>query len=194
MTPQPMTVSVTTPADPPGTAALRGAVRQRIRVVPDFPEPGIQFQDLTPVFGDPELVRRLAATFTAAFSGAFDRVLAIEARGFVLGTAVAAAADRPLVLARKKGKLPGPVHRADYALEYGTATLEIQRDALAPGDRVLVVDDVLATGGTFAAAGALVADGGATVAGYAVAASIAGLDGAARLAPDRVFSLLTTAD
>ncbi|MCZ0975769.1 adenine phosphoribosyltransferase [Streptomyces albulus] len=193
MTPQPTTVPLTTPADPPGTAALRGAVRQRIRVVPDFPEPGIQFQDLTPVFGDPELVRRLAATFTAAFSGAFDRVLAIEARGFVLGTAVAAAADRPSSSpGRRASSRPGAPRR--LRLEYGTATLEIQRDALAPGDRVLVVDDVLATGGTFAAAGALVADGGATVAGYAVAASIAGLDGAARLAPDRVFSLLTTAD
>ncbi|MFH8570337.1 adenine phosphoribosyltransferase [Streptomyces sp. NPDC017993] len=192
MTPQHTMSTEITPTAPSGAAALRAAVRQRIRVFPDFPQPGIQFQDLTPVFGDPALVRRLATAFTEVFAGAFDRVLAIEARGFILGTAVAAAADRPLILARKKGKLPGPVHRAEYELEYGTATLEIQRDALAPGARVLVVDDVLATGGTFAAAGALVTGGGGDIAGYAVAASIGGLDGAARLAPARVFSLLTT--
>jgi adenine phosphoribosyltransferase len=171
---------------------LADDLKDGIRVFPDFPQPGILFQDLVPVFERPALVRRLAEAFAATCR--FDRVLAVEARGFILGTAVAAAGDRPLALARKKGKLPGPVHRVDYALEYGTATLETQRDAFAAGDRVLVVDDVLATGGTLAAAGELVAHAGAEVAGYAVAVTIDGLGGPDRLAPASVFSILTVKD
>jgi adenine phosphoribosyltransferase len=118
-------------------------------------------------------------------------VLAVEARGFIVGTTTADVSGRPLTLARKRGKLPGPVRAAHYALEYGQATLEIQDDAFAPGERVLVVDDVLATGGTLAVAGELVRGGGATVAGYAVVLQLAELGGAARLAPAPVFSLLT---
>ena len=173
-------------ADPGLAADLQAG----IKVFPDFPRPGIRFQDLTPVFGDPALVRRLAEAFTACFSGAFDRVMAVEARGFVLGTALAAAADRPLVLARKAGKLPGPVDRVEYELEYGKATLEAQLGAVGAGDRVLVVDDLLATGGTLAAAGELVTRAGGEVAGYAVAVTLEGLGGAARLAPARICSIL----
>lgn len=170
---------------------LAGAVGSLTRVFPDFPRPGIKFQDLMPVFAHPALLRRTAGAVTAAFEGAFDKVLAVEARGFVLGTIVADVSGRPLVLARKPGKLPGPVHAVDYDLEYGTATLQIQADAVEPGDRVLVVDDVLATGGTAAAARDLVVHGGGRIAGYAVLATLTGLGGAERLAPDHVFSLLS---
>ncbi|MFD9864831.1 adenine phosphoribosyltransferase [Streptomyces alboflavus] len=172
------------------TSSLTDELRSAIRFVPDFPEPGVQFQDLTPVFGRPALVRRLSEAVVDAYHGAFDRVLAVEARGFVLGTAVAAASGLPLALARKQGKLPGPVHRADYTLEYGTATLELQHDAVAPGDRVLIVDDVLATGGTLAAAAELVTAADGRVTGHAVITSVPGLGGAARLAPARVVTLL----
>jgi adenine phosphoribosyltransferase len=174
----------------PDTTRLDAELSTAIRVFPDFPTEGVQFQDLTPVFADPDLLRRLADAVAAAFDGGFDRVLAVEARGFVLGTAVAARSGRPLVLARKPGKLPGPVHRAEYALEYGASALELQRDALRPADRVLVVDDVLATGGTLAAAGALVAASGAEVVGYAVVSVVAGLGGLDRLGPTRVFAVL----
>lgn len=176
----------------PETTALTDAIEASIRLFPDFPKPGVQFQDLTPVFGQPSLVRGVAEAFTGTFLGRFDRVLAVEARGFILGTAVAILSDRPLALARKANKLPGPVHRAEYALEYGTATLELQKDTLAPGERVLVVDDVLATGGTFAAARELILGSGAAVAGYAVVTAIPGLGGEARLAPEQVFSLMST--
>jgi adenine phosphoribosyltransferase len=108
----------------------------------------------------------------------------------VLGTAVSGVTGCPLVLARKQGKLPGPVRGARYDLEYGTATLEVQRDALGTGDRVLVVDDVLAAGGTLTAAKALVTGCGAEVAGFAVVVEIEGLGGATALAPVRVFSVL----
>jgi adenine phosphoribosyltransferase len=167
----------------PVTTDLAADLAAASRVFPDFPRPGIQFRDLHPVFADPRLVRRIAEAFAAEFAGRYDRVLAVEARGFLLGTALALLADRPLVLARKAGKLPGPVHRADYALEYGTATLEIQRDAVATAERVLVVDDILATGGTLAAAGRLVAAAGGEVAGYAVIARIDGVPLLADLAP-----------
>lgn len=175
---------------PTKTKDLADELSAAVRVFPDFPRPGIQFQDLAPVFARPDLVTRLAEAFTTEYAGEFERVVAVEARGFVLGTAVAAVGQRPLALARKKGKLPGPVHRVDYALEYGTATLEIQQDALLAGNRVLVVDDVLATGGTLAAVGALVAACGARVAGYAVAMVIDGLGGEPLLAPIPVFSVL----
>ncbi|GAA2671980.1 adenine phosphoribosyltransferase [Streptomyces lunalinharesii] len=165
-------------------------LRSALRTFPDFPKPGINFQDFTPVFAQPRLLRRIAESLAAAYDGEFDRVLAVEARGFVLGTTVAAVADRPLALARKKGKLPGPVFSAAYDLAYGTDTLELQQDAFAPGERVLVVDDVLASGGTLAAAAGLVAECRAQLVGFSVVMSLAGLDGAARLAPARVFSLL----
>lgn len=170
---------------------LADMIRDTVRVVPDFPQPGITFLDLCPVFARPALLTALAGAMTDAFAGAFDRVLAIEARGFILGTAVACHADRPLVLVRKSGKLPGPVESVRYDLEYGSAELQIQRDVLRPGERVLVVDDVLATGGTMAAVGELIHRSGATVTGYTVAVAISGLGGVDRLGSSQVFSVLS---
>ncbi|MBN6038812.1 adenine phosphoribosyltransferase [Amycolatopsis sp. 195334CR] len=161
--------------------ALAADVVAALREFPDFPEPGVLFQDLSPVFADPVLLRRIARAVVTRFDGGFDVVLAIEARGFPLGALVAAESERPLVLARKPGKLPGPVHRVRYALEYGRTTLEIQRDALAAGARVLLVDDVLATGGTLVAAAELVHLAGAEATGCAVVVAIRGLGGAGKL-------------
>lgn len=171
--------------------ALAGELRSRVRVHQDFPSSGVLFQDLCPVLATPRLLRRLAEAVASRFASVFDVVLAVEARGFVLGTAVAQVAGAPLVLARKRGKLPGPVHTVDYTLEYGNTTLETQRGAFAAGARVLVVDDVLATGGTLLAARELVRRGQGVIAGYAVLLTIPGLGGAARLAPAEVFSVAT---
>lgn len=165
-----------------------------VRAVPDFPSQGIVFQDLCPVLAEPELLGRIADALLERFAGGFDAVLAVEARGFVFGAALAAAGATPLVLVRKPGKLPGPVFRVSYALEYGRAELQLQRDAFVPGTRLLVVDDVLATGGTLAAAGELVTTAHGSVTAYAVIITIPGLGGAARLAPAEVFSLTSARD
>ncbi|KAA2252845.1 adenine phosphoribosyltransferase [Solihabitans fulvus] len=174
------------PADP-----VADDVLAHLRAYPDYPSPGVLFQDLSPVLARPGLLARVADAVVVRFGGAFDTVLAIEARGFVLGAAVAQATGTSLVLARKPGKLPGQVHRVRYSLEYGEAALELQRGAFGPGARVLLVDDVLATGGTLAAAGELVAlEHGRTV-GYAVVVAISALGGARRLAPLDSFALVT---
>ena len=144
-------------------------LRARIRDVADFPEPGIVFKDVTPLLAD-------HGAFTAAVEGLaapyrterIDTVAGIEARGFIFGAPVAQLLGVGFVPVRKKGKLPGDVVAASYDLEYGSATIEVTADAFAPGDRVLVVDDVLATGGTAAATVDLVRRCGAEVAGIAV--------------------------
>lgn len=174
------------------TGQVARDVLAAVRTIPDFPRQGIVFQDLCPALAAPGLLGRITNTLLARFTGRFDAVLAVEARGFVFGAALASAGAAPLVLARKPGKLPGPVSRASYALEYGEAELQLQRDAFAPGARLLVVDDVLATGGTLAAAGRLVTSAAGRIAGYAVIMTIAGLGGAERLAPAEVFSLTST--
>ncbi|MBB4763055.1 adenine phosphoribosyltransferase [Amorphoplanes digitatis] len=166
-------------------------LKSAVRVYPDFPTPGIAFQDLAPLYGTPGLLGRLGEALARSFPQGYEVVLAVEARGFVIGTAVAMAAGRPLVLARKQGKLPGPLHRTEYALEYGSAVLTIQHAAVPPGAKVLVVDDVLATGGTLAAAARLVEEAGAAVSGFGVVLDIEALGARARLAPVPVVSLLT---
>jgi adenine phosphoribosyltransferase len=177
------------PTDP--AEQLSRDVVARLRPYPDFPEPGVLFQDLCPVFADPALLNRVVSAVLARYSGAFDVVLGVEARGFVLATAVAQLSGRPLVLARKPGKLPGRLHQVRYSLEYGHAALETQQDAFPRGARVLLVDDVLATGGTLEAAAKLVSLGGGLVAGYAVVVTIAPLGGPARLSAQPAFSVLT---
>jgi adenine phosphoribosyltransferase len=172
-------------------ATLVAALSEHVKVVPDFPRPGIYFQDLSPIFARPLLLAGIGKAIDEAFAGSFDRVLAIEARGFVLGAVVACHGGYPLVLARKQGKLPGPTHSVAYDLEYGRATLEIQHDAVRPEERVIVVDDVLATGGTMAAGSKLVEQAGAVVAGCAVVLRIAPLAGERRLSPLPVFSIMS---
>lgn len=174
--------------------------------VPDHPEPGVLFRDLTPVFADGPAFRRVADGLAApadsdpraaAVSGAgdrppFDLVVGVEARGFLLGAAVALTAGVGVVLVRKAGKLPRERIAADYVLEYGTATLELHADAIRPGQRVLVVDDVLATGGTLAATVALVEQLGGVVAAVSVVVELAALSGRERIAPHTVHALWTT--
>lgn len=122
-----------------------------IAEIPDYPEPGVLFRDVTPVLADADALRAVTDALLAPFAGGFDVVAGVEARGFLLAGAVATVAGVGLVPIRKSGKLPRPAARAEYELEYGRAALEVSAD-LAPGARVLVVDDVLATGGTFGAA------------------------------------------
>jgi adenine phosphoribosyltransferase len=173
--------------------------------VPDFPVPGVLFRDLTPVFADPVGFRRMVEGLTvpqdgdpraAAVAGAgdpgFDVVVGVEARGFLLAAAVALGAGVGVVPVRKAGKLPRTAVSAEYALEYGTATLELHADALQPGQRVLVVDDVLATGGTLGAAVGLVEQLGAVVTAVSVVIELAALGGRQRVAPHAVHALWTT--
>ena len=153
-----------------------------IRDVPDFPTPGIMFKDITPLLDDGDALRWAADTLADRFSDtAFDRVAGIEARGFILGAAVAYRLGLGFTAFRKPGKLPYDTRSVDYELEYGTASLEAHTDALAPGQRVLIVDDVLATGGTAAAAVELAQMAGAVVVGIGFLIELAFLGGRAKL-------------
>ncbi|TFV75592.1 adenine phosphoribosyltransferase [Blastococcus sp. CT_GayMR19] len=194
----------TVPREPADAATPIDALIAGLAVdVPDFPEPGVLFRDLTPVFADGPAFRRvidgLAEPSVAdprAAAGpcerAFDVVVGVEARGFLLAAAVAYDAGVGVVLVRKAGKLPRASLAADYTLEYGTATLELHADAIRPGQRVLVVDDVLATGGTLGAAIALVEGAGGVVAAVSVIIELAALGGRERIAPHAVHALWTT--
>lgn len=156
---------------------------------PDYPVPGVVFRDLAAVYAEPGLLAELADHVIRHFGEAFDRILAVESRGFVLGSALAARSGVPLTLARKPGKLPGPVHEAAYSLEYGIDRLELQKGAITPGERVVCVDDVLATGGTLNAAACLVEAGGGELAGLVVAVVLAGLGGRERLSKYPLLAL-----
>jgi len=158
--------------------------------VPDFPKPGIVFKDLSPLFADGAAFRQTVDAI-ADHPGGFDLVAGIEARGFLLAAGVAYAAGVALVPVRKAGKLPRTTHAESYDLEYGTATLEIHTDAFLPGHRALIVDDVLATGGTAAATVALVQRSGAAVAGVTFLLELGFLDGRSRLLGQTVRALLS---
>lgn len=153
------------------------------RTIPDHPQPGVTFQDLTPVLADPIALAAVADAIAAPFLGDFDLIAGIEARGFPFAAAAAARSGTGLMLLRKHGKLPGDTHAEDYALEYGTDRLEVHVGQVPPGSRVLIVDDVLATGGTLAAASRLIERGGWQVAGIAVVLELGFLGGRARLSP-----------
>jgi adenine phosphoribosyltransferase len=160
--------------------------------VPDFPRPGIVFKDLMPLFADGRAFRRVVDGIVEHYGAdGFDVVAGVEARGFVVAAAIAYATGTGVVPVRKAGKLPRPAFAASYALEYGEATLEVHRDAFVAGQRVLVVDDVLATGGTAGAALDLVERAGGTVAGFTVLMELGFLKGRERLSPRTVHALLT---
>jgi adenine phosphoribosyltransferase len=163
-----------------------------VRDVPDFPKPGILFRDITPMLLDPGLFRRAVRLMTAPFKTArVDRVMAIESRGFILGAPIALSLGAALVPARKPGKLPWRRHRVEYELEYGTDAIEVHEDAIGRGHRVLIVDDVLATGGTAAAAARAVEKAGGRLVGLTFLIELAVLQGRKRLGKSKVASLLT---
>ena len=168
----------------------------RIRDVPDYPKPGIVFKDITPLLADPKAFRAMTGEFARLIREArATKVVGLEARGFILAAPAAVEAEVGFIPVRKAGKLPGAVHAVSYALEYGEATLEIHQDSFQPGDRVLIVDDVLATGGTAAAAVEAIRRCGAAPVGVAVLLELAFLAGRARLTADSpelpVTALLT---
>jgi adenine phosphoribosyltransferase len=163
-----------------------------VRDVPDFPQEGIVFKDITPLLADPIAFSTVIDLIVVHFGrGNVDKVVGIEARGFILASPVAYHFGAGFVPVRKKDKLPWETETADYALEYGTATLEIHRDAVAPGERVLVVDDVLATGGTAAATAQLVERIGGKVIGIACLIELGFLNGRNKLEGHDLFSLIT---
>jgi adenine phosphoribosyltransferase len=167
------------------------ALRSRIRHVPDFPKTGILFYDVTTLLRDPEGFRMAIDSMSAPYRDrAIDVVVGIESRGFILGSAVADRIGAGFVPVRKLGKLPAATVRASYALEYGTDSLEMHRDAVEPGQRVLVVDDLLATGGTSSATVALVKEVGGTVEGLAFLIELVDLNGRSRLPGEEVMAVL----
>jgi adenine phosphoribosyltransferase len=170
---------------------LDALLRSEVREVEDWPQPGVSFKDITPLLADHTA---FAAVIDAIVShhgrGTIDKVAGIEARGFIIAAAVAYHFGAGFVPVRKAGKLPSPVHAATYALEYGEAILEVHRDAFVHGERVLLVDDVLATGGTVGAAADLVARAGGEVAGCSVLLELTALGGRQRLPGLDVHALL----
>ena len=162
-----------------------------IRDVPDFPQEGVNFKDITPLLADPTAFSSAVDAIVVSFGrGQIDKVVGIEARGFIIAAPVAYHFGAGFVPLRKAGKLPAETMSQDYELEYGTETLEVHADAFQPGERVLVVDDVLATGGTARAACQLVEGAGAKVVGLAFAIELSFLEGATKLSGYDYVSLL----
>ena len=174
-------------ADPDVSADYESLIRN----VPDFPQPGVLFRDITPLLSDPGALRAVVKDLAAPFRDqGIDRVAAIEARGYLLGAPVAVELGAGLVPIRKIGKLPFDTYQVEYALEYGQAAIEMHRDGLEDHHRVLLVDDVLATGGTMAAAINLVEQSGATIAGIAFLIELKDLGGRDFLKPYNAVSLM----
>lgn len=179
----------------PVTAAAGGSVAEvvqsHLRDIPDFPEPGVSFKDFTPLLSDGAALRVVVRDIAGRCDGRLDLIAGIEARGFIIGAAVAYELGIGFVPVRKVGKLPGKTLQATYDLEYGSAVIEVHADAFAAGERVLVVDDVLATGGTAEATCELLERAGAVVAGVEVVVELGFLAGRARLAGRSVHTILT---
>ncbi len=176
---------------PDGREALAADVRAAVRDVPDFPKPGIVFKDITPVLSDAALFTRVTESMGAGAAALqVSHVVAIESRGFIFGAPVAQSLGVPFVPVRKPGKLPHRRVREEYALEYGTDVLEMHEDALGAGARVLVVDDVLATGGTAAATRRLVERAGGVVVAFAFVIDLTFLNGRQKLAGSSVDAIV----
>jgi len=176
-----------TAAQTPDIAAL---IASHIRDVPDYPQPGVVFKDITPLLAEPAAFAAVVDALSTVF-GPVDKVAGIEARGFILAAPVAYRTAAGFVPVRKQGKLPAATFAQEYKLEYGTATLEVHQDAFQPGERVLIVDDVLATGGTARATASLVERCDAEVAGIAVLMELSFLNGRSALSGLDVRALLT---
>lgn len=164
----------------------------KIRVIPDYPKPGVSFKDITPLMQDAAALGDAIDQVAKHFAGSnIAHVVGIESRGFIFGAAIAYALKAGFIPVRKPGKLPHDTHRCEYELEYGTDALEIHKDAVAPGERVLIIDDVLATGGTAAAAVELVDKLGGEVVGLGFLIELGFLNGRDRLPGREILSLVT---
>ncbi|MGY8869456.1 MAG: adenine phosphoribosyltransferase [Pseudomonadales bacterium] len=157
-------------------------IKSVIRSLPDWPEPGVVFRDITPIFKDPKALRMVADAFIQRYMDSdLTHIACIDARGFLIASIMAYQMQKPLVLVRKKGKLPGETVHQEYKLEYGTAAVEMQIDSVGPGDRVLVFDDLIATGGTILAACTLIKKLGAQVIESAALVDLPDLNGSIRI-------------
>jgi adenine phosphoribosyltransferase len=166
--------------------------KSKIRDIPDFPTPGILFKDITPLLADPRAFHIVLDSIAERFIGEHvDAIVGVEARGFIFGGALAARLNASFVPARKPGKLPAESDRVSYKTEYSTAELEMHKNSIKRGARVVVVDDVLATGGTAKASAELVATQGGEVVAYAFVIELSFLNGKKVLAPSRVESVIT---
>ena len=170
--------------------AMHDELKAAIRSVPDFPKPGIIFKDITPVLANGPLYAKVIDAFAERYRGKIDRVIAMESRGFLFGAPLATTLGVGLAIARKPGKLPWKTHQVRYALEYGHDILETHVDAIEKGSRVLVIDDLLATGGTALAAAQLVERQGGEVIELAFVIELGFLPGRQKLAPRPVYSML----
>jgi adenine phosphoribosyltransferase len=168
---------------------IEATITAHVRDVSDYPKPGVLFKDITPLLGDADAFGDVVEAMAAIF-GPVDKVVGIEARGFILAAPVAYEIRAGFVPVRKKGKLPSVTFAEEYELEYGTATLEVHQDAFEPGERVLIVDDVLATGGTARATASLIRQAGAQVVGVAVLMELSFLNGREAIPDLEVRSLL----
>ena len=167
-------------------------LKDYVTTIPDFPEPGIMFRDITTILQNADGLQLAIDTLQEMVKDLdFDVIAGAESRGFCFGAPLAYNLHKPLVLIRKKGKLPRETYSADYALEYGTATLEMHTDAITPGQKVLLIDDLIATGGTTNAMIELIKKAGGETAGVAVIMELAGLAGRAAIAPYPLFSAIT---
>ncbi|MBN3564801.1 adenine phosphoribosyltransferase [Aliamphritea spongicola] len=169
-------------------------IKSVMRTIPDWPEPGIMFRDITPLFKDPKALRMISDAFIQRYIDSdITHIASIDARGFLIGSIMAYQLNIPLVLVRKKGKLPGETVSQEYKLEYGSATVEMQSDAVAEGDKVLIFDDLIATGGTVLAASTIVKELGASVAEVATLINLPDLQGSRKIqeAGIPVYSLMS---
>jgi adenine phosphoribosyltransferase len=173
------------------TASIADLIASRLRDIPDFPVPGVVFKDFTPLLSDGPAFRAVVQDISSRYVGQVDVIVGIEARGFILGAAVAYELGIGFVPVRKAGKLPGETHSAEYQLEYGSAVIEVHMDAFIAGARVLVMDDVLATGGTAAATCDLIERAGANIAAIEVVLELGFLNGRSKLPGRTVHSMLT---
>lgn len=168
------------------------SIKRLIRDIPDFPTPGVLFRDITPLLADPAGLALAVELMTNPYrDAAIDVVVGAESRGFIFGTAIARSLNTGFIPVRKPGKLPGKTMRQEYELEYGTDALEIHCDAFSKGQNVLIVDDLLATGGTLLACRDLVRSLGGIIAGISVLIELSDLNGASKLEPDQVTSVLS---
>ena len=169
---------------------IEALINAHVRDIQDYPQPGVLFKDITPLLSDEEAFGAIVEALAASF-GPVDKVVGIEARGFILAAPVAYEIRAGFVPVRKQGKLPSATYAEEYTLEYGSNVLEVHQDAFQPGERVLIVDDVLATGGTARATASLIQRGGAQVVGVAVLMELSFLKGREAVGDLEVRSLLT---